>query len=171
MDTLLQNEKKEKRGINKVFLAAITVAVLLVAGIIGLLALLPTAEEQKQQAMAGSHFEGSPEFEQYTNNIIINTDMNRTMESPTGLGTIMMVTRARIRNNTDKTITALEIKVGVLDPFDKVIKEKTTTVVPAQNVEAMAPQQVVPIAVPIEGFAKEDDRARVQWKVTAIKVQ
>ena len=53
----------------------------------------------------------------------------------------------------------------------KVIGKKAVTVVPSQNVEAMAPQQNVPVAVPIEGFSKDDDRARVQWKVTAVKTQ
>jgi hypothetical protein len=35
----------------------------------------------------------------------------------------------------------------------------------------MAPNENLPVLVPIEGFAKDDDRARVKWKVTAIKVE
>jgi hypothetical protein len=168
MDTLLQNQKEEKRGINKVFLVAAAVAILLLAGIGWLFTLQPTAEEQKQQAMAGSHFEGSPEFEQYTNNIIINTDMNRTMESPTGLGTIAMSIHADVRNRGDKTINGLELKVGMVDRFNKVLKERKVMVIPNQA-EKLNPQETIHVAVPMDGFKKDDDRANVRWKVTAIR--
>jgi hypothetical protein len=170
MDTLYQNENKEK-GSNRTLWVAIAFALVIVAAIIGLMFLRPTTEQVKNQVLEGAYREGSPEFQALTNRIIILNDAENTMESPTGLGTITMFTRSRIRNNTDKTITALEIKVGVLDPMNKVIREKNVTVVPTQNVEVLAPQQIIPISVPIEGFDKADDRARVQWKVTAIKVQ
>jgi hypothetical protein len=170
MDTLYQNGNKEK-GSNKVLWAAIGIAVAVVALIVGLLFLRPTTEEVKKQILDGAYREGSPEFQALSSKIIIFNDAENTMESPVGLGTITMFTRARIRNNTDKTITALEIKTSVLDPMNKVIREKQTTVVPSQNVEALQPQQIIPISVPIEGFSKEDDRARVQWKVTAVKIQ
>jgi len=168
MDTLLQDQKEEKRGINKVFLAAALVAVVLLAGIAWLFTLQPTAEEQKQQAMAGSHFEGSPEFEQYTNNIIINTDMNRTMESPTGFGTIAMSIHANVRNRGDKAINGLELKVGVIDRFNKVLKERKVMVIPNQA-QKLNPQESIHVAVPMDGFKKDDDRANVRWKVTAIR--
>ena len=169
MDTLYQNENKEKG--NKVLWAAVGIAVLAVAAIIGLLSLRPTTEQIKTQVLDGAYREGSPEFQALTNKIIIFNDAENTMESPTGLGTITMMTRARVRNNSDKTITALEIRVAILDPMDKVIRDKHVTIVPSEKVEALVPQQIIPIAIPIGGFAKEDDRARVQWKVTAIKVQ
>lgn len=169
MDSLYQNDNKEK-GVNKVLLAAIGVAVLLVAAVIGIWSLRPTTLEQKQQVLDGALREGSPEFQAITNKIIIFNDAQNTMESPTGLGTITMFIRGTIRNNSDKTITALEIKVGVLDPFDKIIKEKIVTVVPTQK-ETLAPQEVFGVNVPVEGFSKDDDRARVQWKVTAIKIK
>lgn len=167
---LLQNEKK-KTGINKVLLAAVGVALLLVAGIIGAWSLLPSEKEQKQQVLEGAVREGSPEFEELTKKIVIINDAENTMESPTGLGTITMFTRANIRNiSQDKIFTAIEIKVGVLDPTGKAIKEKTITVVPTQK-DTLAPQEIMSVNVPIEGFAKTDDRARVQWKVTAIKTK
>ncbi len=168
MDTLLQNEKKEKRGINKIFLVAIGIAVLLIAGIGGLLTLLPTAEQQKQKEIEGAFLEGSPEFEKYTNNIVINTDMNNTIESPTGLGTIAMAIHGDIRNRGEKAINGLEVKVGVIDKFNKVIKEKKLMVVPNQ-IERLNPQETIHVVVPMDGFSKNDDRANVRWKVTAIR--
>jgi hypothetical protein len=170
MDTLYQNENKEK-GVNKVLLAAIGIAILAIAAVIGLWSLRPTPLDVKKQVLDGAYREGSPEFQALTNKIIVFNDAQNTMESPTGLGTITMFVRGSVRNNSDKTLTALEIKVGVLDPFDKVIKEKLMTIVPSQQKETLAPNEVIQVTVPIEGFSKDDDRARVQWKVTAIKVQ
>jgi hypothetical protein len=170
MDAFLQEEKKAG-GINKMLLAAIGIAVLIVGAIIGILMLMPTEEEQKQQVLEGAFREGSPEFSEMTKRIVVKNDAQNTMESPTGLGTITMFTRAEIVNiSKDKPITALEIKVAVLDPKEKVIKEKLTTVIPNQK-DRLAPQESMIVNVPIEGFNKTDDRARVQWKVTAIKTQ
>lgn len=169
MDTLLQNE--EKKAPNKTLLVAVGIAILVVAGIVGLLYLKPTTQEVKQQILDGAYREGSPEFEAITRKIIIFNDAQNTMESPTGLGTITMFTRATIRNNSDKRLTALELRVSVVDPFDKVIKEKTQLVVPSKDVVTFPPNENMPVLVPIEGFSKDDDRARVRWKVTAIKVE
>jgi hypothetical protein len=168
MDAFLQDEKKEKKGINKVFLAAIAAAVLLIAGIVGLLSLLPTPEQQKQKEIEGAYLEGSPEFQKYTSNLVINTDMNRTMESPTGLGTIAMAIHGDIRNRGEKAINGLEVKVGVVDKFNKIIKEKKLMVVPNQT-ERLNPQETIHVVVPMDGFKKDDDRANVRWKVTAIR--
>jgi hypothetical protein len=170
MDTLYKEDGREK-GSSKMLLAAIAIALIVVAGIIGLLFSMKTTEEVKTQVLDGAFREGTPEFQALTSKIIIFNDADNTMESPTGLGTITMFTRARLRNNSDKTITALEIRSSVLDPMNKVIREKNVTVVPSQAVEALAPGQELPLNVPIEGFAKDDNRARVQWKVTAIKVK
>ena len=170
METLYQNEDS-KKGINKVLLASAGIGILVVAAIIGLWSLRPPTEVVKQQVLDGALREGSPEFQALTTKIIVFNDAQNTMESPTGLGTITMFVRGSVRNNSDKTLAALEIKVGVLDPFDKIIKEKLMTVVPSQQKETLAPNEVIQVTIPIEGFAKSDDRARVQWKVTAIKVK
>ncbi len=169
METLLQ--QNEKKGANKVLLAAVGIAVLVIAVILGLLYLKPTTQEVKKQVLEGAYLEGTPEFEALTNKIIIFNDNENTMESPTGLGTITMFARSTIRNNSDKRLSALQIRVSVVDPFDKVIREKTQIVVPSQNAETMGPKENLSVTVPIEGFSKEDDRARVKWKVTAIKIE
>ena len=169
MDTLLKNQTEKPP--NKSMLVALGIAIFVVATIIVLLYLKPTTQEVKQQTLEGAYLEGSPEFEAITRKIIIFNDAQNTMESPVGLGTITMFTRATIRNNSDKRITALEIRVWVVDPFGKVIKEKTQLVVPSQDVITLAPNETMQVLVPIEGFSKEDDRAQVRWKVTAIKVE
>jgi hypothetical protein len=168
METLLQTN--EKKGINKILLAALLAAAVLVAGAVYLLSLNPSTDEKKQQLLADSYLEGSPEFEQYTKDIVIQTDMENIMQSPTGMGTIMMSVPAKIRNKGQKTVSALEVKVGVVDLAGKVVREKKLLVVPGQN-ETLQPGQIIGVTASVEGFSRDDDRANVRWKVTAIKVQ
>lgn len=156
---------------NKSFLIAILIAVLIVAGGVLLIwKLQPSMEEQKEQALAGAFREGSPEFEAITKRIVAENDEDKTWFSPVGTGYIMMNIAGKIRNNSDKTLTGLEIRVGVLDSFDKVVKENTFTVVPTQQ-KKLAPKQEMNVTVVIEGFKPDDDRARIRWKVTAIKTE
>lgn len=167
MDTFLQDEKREK-GSFKVLLAAIGAAVLIVAVLVGFYVTQFAPKDKKEQYLEGALLEGMPEFEVANKKIAIQNDSENTMYSFTGLGTITMFTRSRVRNMSDKTVTALEIKVGVLDQFDKVIREKKQIIVPTFQ-ESIPPNSSINITVPVEGFNKNDDRARVQWKVSAIK--
>ncbi len=170
MVTLFENKKEEKRGVKKVLLAALAIAALLIAGGIWLLSLQPSMEEQKQQALEGAYLESAPEFEQYTKNLIINTDINRTTESLIGLGTIAMMLHADIRNKGDKTVNGLEVKVGVVDRWNNVLKEKKVMVVPKQTAK-LNPNETIHITVPIDGFKQDADRANIRWKVTAIRFE
>ena len=162
--------KKQKKGVNKVLLAALAIATLLIAGAIWLLSIQPSTEELKQQALEGAYLESSPEFEQYTKNLIINTDTNRTTESLIGLGTIAMMLHADIRNKGDKIINGLEVKVGVVDRLNNVLKEKRVMVIPDQ-IEKLNSNETIHIAVPMDGFKQDADRANVRWKVTAIRFE
>ena len=170
MDTFLGEKKEEKSGVNKVMLAALAVAALLVAVGVWLLTLQPNREEQKQQQLTGAFLEGSPEFEGYTKQLIITTDFDRTTESPLGLGTIQMSIHGTIRNKGTKTINGLEVSVSVVDKQNKIIKEKKTMVVPNQS-PTLQPNETISVFVPMDGFSKEDDRANVLWKVSAIRFQ
>jgi len=170
MDPFLYEGNKEKKSVSKILVGALLVAAAMVAGGVWLLTFQPTMEEQKQKQLEGSYFEGSPEFDSYTNNLIISTDMNRTTQSPLGLGTILMSIHGDIRNKGDKTIDGLEVKVSVVDTFGKVIKDKKVLIVPNQE-SKLEPGQTIHVFVPMDGFKKEDDRANVRWKVSAIRFE
>lgn len=170
MDAFLQNKEKTKGG-NSVLYIAVGTAILIVLGLFAFWAARPAPEVKKLQHLEGAFLEGSPEFEAMTKKIPIQNDAENTLWSPTGLGSITMFPRCRIRNTSDKTITALEIRVSILDQFGKVIKDKTQIVLPNEKIESLPPNSDFSITVPVEGFNKNDDRARVQWKVTAVKVQ
>lgn len=171
MDNFLYEKKEEKRGVNKVLIGAVVIAAVLIAAVIGLLyKFQPTLEEQKQQQLTGAFLEGSPEFAAYTKNLIITTDTNRTTESPLGLGTIQMSIHGDIRNKGDKTINGLEVNVGVVDTKNQIIKEKKVMVVPNQK-EKIAPGETIHVFVPMDGFSKDDDRANIRWRVSAIRFE
>ena len=166
----LERHNQPKQRISKAFIISAIAALLLVVGAIAIWSLIPSQATIEQTALEGAYREGSPEFEALTKRIIIQTDQNRTTESPTALGNIMMTIPAKITNRTDKTLTTLEIKVGVVDTKGQVIKEKTMLVVPKQQT-SLAPGEAMNVIGVVEGFEATDDRANVQWKVTAIKAE
>jgi hypothetical protein len=157
--------------VNKGFLTAILIAVLLVGGGVFLIwKLQPSMQEQQEQVLSGAIREGSPEFATITKRIVAENDEDNTWFSPVGTGGIMMNIAGKIRNNGDKTLTGLEIKVAVLDSFGKVVKDNTVLVVPNQQ-KKLEPKGEMKVVVRIDGFQPDDDRARIQWKVTAIKTE
>jgi hypothetical protein len=157
--------------VNKNFLIAFGIAAVLVAGGILLIwKFQPSMQEQQEQAFSGAVREGSPEFDTITKRIVAENDEDNTWFSPVGTGGIMMNIAGKIRNNSDKTLTGLEIKVSVLDSFKKVIKDNTIAVIPIQQ-KRLEPKQEMKVTVRIDGFSPDDDRAQIQWKVTAIKTE
>ncbi len=156
---------------NKTFLIAILIAALLIGGgILLIYKLQPSMQEQQEQALSGALREGSPEFDVVTKRIVAENDEDQTWFSPVGTGGIMMHIAGKIRNNSDKTLTGLELNVAVLDLGNQVVKENTLTVVPTQQ-KKLEPKGEMNVVVSIYGFNPDDDRARIRWKVTAIKVQ
>jgi hypothetical protein len=170
MDSFLQEKKEGKRRVSGVVVGAVLVALAIVAGGLWLLSFQPTREEQKQQELTGAFLEGSPEFEEYTKQLVITTNFDRTSESPIGFGTIQMAIHGTIRNKGARTINGLEVTVSVVDIQNKAIKEKKTMVVPNQA-QILLPNETIPVFVSVGGFKKEEDRANIRWKVSAIRFQ
>lgn len=162
------NEKKEKKGINTTFLVAFLIAAVVIAAGILFLSYQPSFEEQKAQRLEGAFVEGTPQFAEMTKDIIVETDFDRTVQSPTAFGTVMMAISGTIRNKGTKTINGLEINVAVVTQKNEVIKEKRILVVPAQQ-PILSPGQLIPVNLTLDGFNKKDDRANIRWRVTAIK--
>lgn len=161
----------EWKYVNKSFLIAILIAVLIVAGGILLIwKFQPSMQEQQEQALAGAFREGTPEFDAVSRRIVAETNEEKTWSSPVGTGGIMMNIAGRLRNNGDKVITGLEIKVSVVDISGKVVRDNTVLVVPNQK-KTFAPKEQMDVTVRIDGFKPDDDRANIRWKVTAIKTQ
>jgi len=163
METLAT--KEERRGINKVLILGVIAGLLLVGLAIWLLSLRPSREDQIAQILARAYTEG-PQYDELQKDIIISTDDN-TVESPTGLGTISMFIHGKIRNKGNRRIDILEVNVGVVTQFKEYLKQKRILVVPVQQAE-LGPGETIPITLTLDGFEKNDDRADIRWKVTAI---
>jgi hypothetical protein len=167
MEDLFKPE--EKRGINKVFILAVIIGVAIIGVAIWWMSYKPPMDEQIAKIIEGSIREDSPEFAELTKDIVISTDKN-TIESPMATGTISMFINGKIRNKGTRTFSALEINVAVVTQFNKVLKQKPILVVPTQ-VARLEPDQTIPVTLSLDGFAKDDDRANIRWKVTAIRVE
>ena len=156
---------------NKGFIFALAIAVVIVGGAIGLIwKFQPSHEEQKRIALEGAVREDSPEFPELTKRIIAETNGEKTWESPIGTGYMMMNIAGRIKNYSGKTLSGLEVKVSVNDQLGKTVRDKTVIVVPIQQ-STLEPGGVMDVVVRIDGFSPDDDRAQIRWKVTAIKTQ
>jgi hypothetical protein len=170
MKTLEDIEKKPEKGSKTAFWVAAIVAVLVSFGVVTLLLNRPTTDEYQKSTIEGALREGDPEFEALTKKIIVENDTDRTTESPVAMGTIQMSIWGKVRNLTGKTITGLELKVTVVDLVEHPVKEKIEIVIPRKQAE-LEPSQVMPVNIVMDGFKKEENRANIHWKVTAIKVQ
>lgn len=169
METLFEDQNKEK-GSKKILFVAAAAAVLAIAAIIALISLKPSQVVVEQDVLQGAYREGSPEFQNLTRKIAAQTIEDATTKSPTAMGSVMMSIGGTIRNFSGKTLTALEVKVGVVDTFNNLVKEKTVTVIPNQQ-EKLENNQTMPVRVIVEGIDPKADLANIRWKVTAIKVE
>src|SRR5688572_15888184 len=128
----LFNKREEKRAINKVFFAALLVGAALVAAGVWVLSWTPPMDVQIARVLEGSFKPGTPEFEELNKDIVLSTG-DRTVESPTGMGTISMYIRGNVRNRGTRTFDILEVNVAVVTQFNDVLKEKKVLVVPVQQ--------------------------------------
>lgn len=159
----------ERKRINPILIVGAVIGLVVIGIAIAFLMRTPSIEDQTAAILAGSHREGSPEYAELNKDIILSTD-DRTVQSPTGLGTISMFIRGNVRNKGTRTITALEVNVAVVTQFGDVLKERRLLVVPVQQ-PTLGPDETVPVTLTLDGFKKEDDRANIRWKVTAIRSQ
>jgi len=166
MDELFAPAEK-KRGINKAFVGAIIAALVLIGAVIWLLSFRPSMEEQTARILAGSLHPGDAQYDELQKDIIISTDPD-TVQSPMATGKISMFIKGKIRNKGTRTITALEVSVAVVTTFNDVLRERKILVVPVQQYQ-LGPGDIIPITLTLDGFSREDDRANIRWKVTAIR--
>ena len=160
---------EKKKSISPVFIVGALVGLAAIGLAIWLLSFKPSMEVQTAKILEGAIREGSPDFAALNKDIIISTD-DSTVESPMGLGTISMFINGKIRNKGTRNITVLEVNVAVITQLNVVIREKRILVVPVQK-SGLAAGEIIPISLTLDGFTKDDDRANIRWKVTAIKAE
>jgi hypothetical protein len=145
------------------------VGIVAIGLVIWLASFRPSMEDQMAKILEGSYREGSPEFAEITKDIIISTGQN-TVQSPNGFGKISMYIVGTIRNKGDRVINGLEVNCAVVTQFNEVLKERRVLVVPTKQ-DLLRPNETITINTQLDGFDKNDDRANIRWKVTAIRTQ
>lgn len=160
--------EKEKRKFNPIFLVGIVVGVAALGIVFYFLAQKPSIEDQTQQLLDTAYKPGSPEFAELNKDIVIATNDNETIESPTGLGTISMFIKGQIRNKGTRDISVLEVNVSVVDRQKQVVKERRLLFVPGQQ-PILRAGETVPVSLTLDGFSPKAERALIYWRVTAIK--
>src|SRR4051794_38911383 len=122
------NATTSRIGLNYPLIIGVVVALLMIGGAVFLLSRKPPVDEQAAQILASAYHEGQPEFKDLSKDIIIATD-DRTVQSPTGLGTISMYIYGKIHNKGKRTIDVLEVDVAVITQTNQVLKSKRVLVV------------------------------------------
>ena len=116
MDPFLDN-RDEKKGVNKVFIAALAGAAVIIGIIILLMSFRPSLDDRMAKVLATAVHEGSPEFAELSKDIVISND--NTVESPMAMGKISMFLHGKIHNKGTRTITVLEVNVAVVTQFNE----------------------------------------------------
>lgn len=166
METLLQQNKK-RPSINKGLIIGIIAGVAIMAVFVGILMMQPSMEEQKAAVLADALHEGDPGFDELTNDIVIETGEN-TIESPNAFGSISMYIVGNVKNKGQRLYNGLSVNAAVFDQQNNMLKSKDVLVVPTQR-GSISPGETIPITLEIAGFKRNDDRAYIRWKVTAIR--
>lgn len=168
MDSLItQNEKKPI--LNKGLIIGALVGVAAIGIVVVLLMQTPSMEDQKAAVLADALHVGDPLFEQLTNDIVLETDFSKTVESPNAFGSISMYIAGNVKNKGSRTFNGLSVNSAVVDIQNRVLKEKDVLVVPTQRGQ-ISPGETIPITLEIAGFDRKADRANIRWKVTAIRL-
>ena len=119
--------------------------------------------------LEGAIRQGSPEFEQYRERIML--DEPEAFEAGRPLGDIVMTLQTTVRNFSGKTLSGLEIRGAVVDHQNQPIKQRTVIIIPSagQGVTELAPNKTVQARVVLDGMTDKDDRANIRMEITGFK--
>jgi len=109
---------------------------------------------------------GSPEFEQYKSQIVL--DDPEATEAKRALGDTVMSLSTTVRNLSSKTLSGLEIRGAVVDHQGQSVKERTVIVIPARQAE-LAPNKTMPVTMMLEGMKDTDVRADIRMEIAGLK--
>ena len=120
--------------------------------------------------LAGAIRQGSPEFEQYRSQIVM--DEPEATEARRPLGDIVMTLETTVRNFSGKTLSGLEIRGAVINHQDQPVKQKTVVVIPSVvpgGPSELAPNKTIIARVSLDGMSETDDRANIRMEITGFK--
>lgn len=147
---------------SKVYIGVALLAALLVAGLV-YVATRPKASVTDPR-LEGAIRPGTAEFEQVRNQVVLEFDPDENaIESPRGIGDIVMTMTPTVRNLTGRTVSGLEIHAAVVDLDGNVLKERTVV-----RRSELQPFKVVQIPINVEGFKPGEVRANIKMELTGV---
>ena len=162
----VQDRRLEEPESRRTLIIVVAVAAAVVIALFFYLLMRAGGSSGGDPRLAGGLRAGSPEFEQYKTQIVL--DDPEAFESPRALGDIVMSLKTTVRNLSNKTLNGLEVRAVVVDHQGQSVKERTVRVIPDRQAE-LAPNKTMDVSITLEGFKETDDRANIKMEITAVK--
>ena len=112
-------------------------------------------------------YAGSPEFDSYTGNLVINNVEKFHGERITGK---YVRIQGKVENTGDRTVIALQLKAAVIGTGGQLIREKIITAVPNTRDE-LNPGEAMRTEVSLEGVPESWEIRDVTIEIHALKVK
>ena len=152
----------EDKSRRTVIIVVAVIAAVFIGGFFYLL-LRKSVASSPAPTLQGAIRPGSPEWDRYAK--LVALDDPEADEAKRALGDTVMTLQTTARNFTGKTITGLEIRGAVVDHDGKPVKQRTVVVIPGRQAE-LDPNKTMRVAILLDGFTDEDDRANIKMEVT-----
>ena len=155
---------------SRVIIIGVAVIAALVIAVLFYFLMRATGGGTVTPTLQGAIRSGSPEFDQYREQIVL--DDPEATEARRPLGDIVMTLQTTVRNLTGKTLSGVEIRGAVVDHQNQPVKQRTIVIIPSLvpggPVELAANKTVVARVV-LDGMTETDDRANIKMEITAFK--
>ena len=161
-----QDRRLEERASRRTLIIIVAVAAAVVVALFFALLFMGTRGGTGEPTLEGAIRAGSPEFEQYRTQILL--DDPEATEAKRPLGDIVMTLKTVVRNLSGKTLNGLEVRAAVVDYEGKPVKQRTVVIIPARRPE-LPPNKTMEIPVLLEGMSDKDARANIKMEITALK--
>jgi flagellar basal body-associated protein FliL len=163
----VQDRRFEETESHKTLIIVVAVAAAVVIAIFFYLLMRAShSAGSAEPTLQGAIRPGSPEFDQYKSQILLDDPEANEAKRP--LGDIVMTLKTTVRNLSGKTLNGLEIRAAVVDYEGKSVKERTVVVIPVRRPE-LPPNKTMDIPVLLEGMHDTDARANIKMEITGLK--
>jgi hypothetical protein len=127
------------------------IAALVMAILIGVLALTKPAIERERESMVRA---GSAEFDTYKDKVALEINPDDKIVHPNMIGMWQLEVRGTLTNRGDRELTGVELVGKMIDLEDKVIANATSRPIPSIRKEPLKPGESMLVKVKVDAPAK-----------------
>lgn len=161
-----QDRRLEENDSRRTLIIVVAVAAAVVIALFFYVLMRAGGSSSGEPRLEGAIRSGSPEFEQYKTQIVL--DDPEATEAKRALGDIVMSLNTTVRNLSNKTLNGLEIRAVVVDGNGQPVKERTALIIPLRQPE-LPPNKTMNVSIMLEGFKETDHRANIKMEVAGLK--